>query len=91
MIDNDKIEQLCDMGYEESTIFENPEYNDAIIGVDYDGRVVYDYTIMVDILVQRECMSEEEAVDFLDYNTLRSLPYAPDPKPIVMFRLLSAK
>ena len=36
-------ELLCDMGYDESVVFENPDFDSAIIGVDTDGHVVYDF------------------------------------------------
>lgn len=31
---------LLEMGYEDSIVFENPDYDEAIIGVTEDGRVV---------------------------------------------------
>ena len=46
---------LCDLGYEDSIGFENPDY--------------------------------DEAVDFIDYNTIRSLPYAGEGAPIVMYKI----
>lgn len=82
----EKVEAINDMGYENSIIFCNPEYNDAIIGVSDDGRVVYDYDMMVQCLVDADGMSEEEAIEFIEYNTIRSLPYFAGA-PIVIHRL----
>ena len=76
---------LNDMGYEHVVIFNNPDYDDAIIGVSHDDRVVYDYDKMVEHLVTKENMSEEEAADFISYDTMRALPYAGDCPPIIMF------
>lgn len=73
------------MGYEDCIIFENPDYEDAIIGVSEDGRVVYDYDKMVASLMSKDGMTMDEAVDFISYNTIRALAYAGEKAPIVMF------
>lgn len=36
-------EILDEMGYSDSVVFDSPEYDDAIMGVDSNGRVVYSY------------------------------------------------
>ncbi len=36
---------------------------------------MYDYDKMVEYLVETDNMSEEDAMEFIDYNTIRSLPY----------------
>jgi len=80
---------LSDMGYEDSVVFENPDYDKAIIGVSDDDRVIYDYDKMIECLVSEDDMTEEEAVDFISYNTIRSLTYIQnDKKPIIMFSLM---
>lgn len=81
-------EILCQMGYEDSICFESPDFDAAIIGVEVvDERVVYDYDEMAKTLAEQENISIEEAVDFIEYNTIRSLPYVANP-PIVMKRLI---
>lgn len=80
-------EQLYDLGYEDAIIFENPDYDTAIIGVSEDGRVVYDYNEMIYWLMTNESMTEEEAADFIGYNTIRALPYIGEGAPIVMYSL----
>ena len=77
---------LCITGYEDSVVFENPDYDNAIIGVTTDGQVVYDYDKMIVHLMEVDGMDEADAVDFIDYNTLRSLPYI-DGAPIVMYTI----
>lgn len=76
---------LCDMGYEETIVFDNPEYDEAIVGVSDEGRTVYDYERMVQILMLRDGMDEEEATDFVSYNTMRAAPYAGEFAPIIMY------
>lgn len=80
-------EILCDLGYEDSIVFENPDYDEAIIGVSHDGRVIYDMDLMVEHLMIHDGMTEMDAVDFIDYNTARSIPYAGEYAPIIMYRL----
>ena len=77
---------LCDMGHEEAVIFDGPDYDEAIVGVTDEGLVVYDFDKMVEILVERDNMEEIEAIEFIEYNTIRAIPYIENA-PIVMNRL----
>jgi len=63
-----------------------PDYDDAIIGVDSDGHVVYDFDKMVEHLMREDGMEYEDAVEFIEYNTIRALPYIPN-HPVVMYNL----
>lgn len=78
---------LCDMGHDGAVIFDGPDFDDAIIGVTDEGRVVYDYNAMVLCLMQQDGISEEEAIEFIEYNTIRALPYAGPNAPIIMYPL----
>ena len=80
-------ERLADHGYEDVVIFENYSYDDALIGVTDDNRAVYDFDKMVAWLVETEGMAEEEAIEWIEYNTIRALPYAGPNAPIIMYRL----
>ena len=80
-------EILCDLGYEDAVIFENPDYDSAIIGVSDDNRVIYDYDKMIAHLMDAEGMDEIDAADFIGYNTIRALPYAGEYGPIIMYGL----
>ncbi len=65
--------------------FNNPSFDNSIIAVDYYGRLIYDYDLMVEELMKNDNISGEEAIDFISYNTLRSLDYQSDiMKPIVI-------
>lgn len=78
---------LCESGYEESVVFENPDYLSAVIGVDTNGRVIYDFDLMVEFLMKEDGMDYDEAVEFIDYNTIGSLPYAGENAPIVLYHI----
>lgn len=64
-------------------VFSAPAYNKSIIGISYDNRVIYDYELM-EIELMEDGMNEEEANEFIHYNTLRALSYY-DNSPIVMY------
>lgn len=80
-------EILEDLDYENLVVFDNPDYDDAIIGVSHDDRVIYDYDKMIRHLVENENMTVEDAADFISYDTIRSLSYRGEDAPIVMFSI----
>jgi len=83
----EEIKELIEeLGYEEVLLFESPSYNNAFIGLTEDGRAVYDYHDMVQCLVESDGMTEEEAEDFIQYNTIRALPYY-EKHPVIMRKL----
>ena len=65
------------MGFEkdEVMLFEDPSYESAIIGITDDGNVCYSYKGMVESLMGEDEMTMEDAIEFIDYNTIRSLDY----------------
>jgi hypothetical protein len=80
-------ERLLNAGYEDVKYLTNYSYDDALIGVTEDYRAVYDYEKMVEWLVKKEGFNVFDAVDWIDYNTLRALPYMGEGAPIIMFPL----
>ena len=80
-------EILSDLGYEDSIVFENPDYDNAIIVVTYDGNIVYDFHLMVEHLMKHDGMSEMDAVEFIDQDTMRVIPYMGEYPPIIMYTI----
>lgn len=80
-------EKLLDAGYEGIKFLTNYSYDDALIGVSHDGRAVYDYNLMIDWLMKEEGWSDNEAVEWIEYNTIRALPYFGEGAPIIMYSL----
>ena len=70
---------------EDAIVFDNMSYDGSIIGVTTDDRVVYDYNKMIEELMQDEEWSYEDAVEWIEYNTIRALPYAGPNGPIIMY------
>ena len=85
----DDVKNLIeDYGYENIIIFSNPDYASAFVGISEDNRAVYDYDKMIKFLMNEHGMSDIEAVEFIDYNTIRSLPYFENV-PIIIYNLVS--
>ena len=80
-------ERLLDAGCEGAVYFTNYGYDDALIGVSEDGRAIYDYYKMVDWLMKEEDWSDIEAIEWIETNTLRAIPYMGDKAPIIMYPL----
>lgn len=82
---NQKIrDAICDMGHDAAVIFSMPDYDEAIVGITDEGQVIYDYNKMVHCLRAFHDMTEEEAIDFIGYNTIRALDYQdPATRPIL--------
>lgn len=81
----EQLKQLItDLGYEDVTVFDDYDYADAFIGMSDDGRAVYSYDKMIEWLMYKENWTYEEAVEWIDYNTMRALPYYPHG-PIVVY------
>ena len=77
-------EYLCELGHDDAVVLENPDYLSAVAGVSEDGRVIYSYPRMIEHLVLNECMTYEEASEFIDYNTIRALPHMGKKSPIIL-------
>lgn len=78
-------EKLQEAGWDDVVILKDYSYDDALVGVTEDGRAVYDYGKMVLWLMEKEGMTEDEAIEWVEYNTLRALPYFGPDAPIVMY------
>jgi hypothetical protein len=76
-----------------ATIFTHPDFNDAIVGWvenSYGFPVVcYSYYMMVESLAQGYADSEDpimDAFEWIDYNTLRTLPYIDEiGRPVILY------
>lgn len=84
MLNKELREEIATIN-ENAVLFDNPDFDNSIIGISLDGNVIYGYEKMVEELMQDDNISEEEAIEFIDYNTLRTIPYISiGDKPIIM-------
>ena len=80
---------LNELGYDDAVVFDNNlgyDYASAFVGFSEDGRAIYDYELMIKHIVDSgDDMDEEAAIEWIDYNTIRALPYAGEMAPIIMY------
>lgn len=78
-------EKIMDAGFED-VIYFDATYDSALIGISSNHRSVYDYEKMLKCLM-KDGASEEEAMDWIDYNTIGVLPYVDDDNkyPIIIY------
>lgn len=67
----------------------NPEarladgFDDCICGYEKDGRVIYSVPLMIETLIQRDGMEEDEAIEFFEFNI--ECAYVGEYTPIFMY------
>ena len=69
----------------DAVVFDNHAYDNSIIGTTFDGRAIYDFDKMAEELMQDEGWTHEEAVEWIEYNTIRVLPYGGEKAPLIVY------
>ena len=78
------LDKFCEENEVEITFFDGPSFDNSIIGITTDYRLVYDYHLMVEEMSEEDGIDATEAEDAIGYNTIRALPYYGDRAPIVI-------
>ena len=61
-------------------------FNQAIIGSDPDGRLVYSSNKIIRAFMSEDGMSEEEAIEYFEFNTLGTIQPMDNPdKPLFVY------
>ena len=85
MINNELRDYIAEEN-EEAVVFNVPSYDNAIVGLSDDGRIIYDYDLMIKELTNDTALTEDEAIQYIDYNTIRTLPYIEEQvRPIILY------
>ena len=58
-------------------------YDDAVMGISTDGRLVYSVEKMIEILLRDGDMNELDAIEWLEYNTFNA--YVGEMTPIWVY------
>ena len=83
---NNELRDFIAEEHEEAVVFNIPNYDNAIVGLSDDGRIIYDYELMIKELTNDTALTEEEAIQFIDYNTIQTLPHIEEQvRPIILF------
>ena len=78
------IEEYC----EDTILLENYDYDSALIGITEDDRAVYDYDLMVEYLLNTgDFESNIDAMEWIDYNTIRAIGYMGEKAPVIIHTL----
>jgi len=80
-------EKIQNAGLVDVVLLKDYSYDDALIGVTEDGRAVYDFDKMVAWLVETQGFEELEAIEWIEYNTIRALPYYGPDAPLIIYPL----
>ena len=72
---------------EDALVFDDMSYDGAIVGITTDNRVVYNFDKMIEELMQDEEWSYEDTVEWIEYNTIRALPYLGPNGPVIMYSI----
>lgn len=83
---NNKLRDFIAEEHEDSYVFNLPSFDNSIVGITDNGRIVYCYELMVKEFMHDAGVSEEDAVSFIDYNTLRSIDYIEESiRPLIIY------
>ena len=82
---NNKLRDFIAEEHSEARVFNVPSYDNSVLGLS-DDHVVYDFEQMVEEFMSEHQCTKEEAIEFLEYNTIRTLPYIEEKvRPIIIF------
>ena len=83
------FDELASINEQLKYIGDTPDlYKDAIVGLTSDDEhLIYSYDKLIESMMKVNGWTYEEAVEWTDYNTIRSLPYMKPCEPIIMFDL----
>ena len=65
-------------------LLKNESYDSALIGVSDDNRAIYSFDKMVEWYMKKNGCTVEEAVEWIEFNTIRALPYMGANAPIIV-------
>ena len=66
------ITEIAENLHDEALVLEG--LDDCILGYSEDGILIYSHAKMVDHFIEIEGMSEEEALEWIDFNVLGLMP-----------------
>lgn len=80
----DLKEYLTEQCFTDTVVLESPSYISAVVGISTDGQLIYSRDLMVRYLCKQQGMTELDAEEFIDFNTVGALPNMGDKAPIIM-------
>ena len=87
MSKEDVIQDLLDLGVIDEQAATIDGYDAAVIGATTDGRLVYDYYKIVEIMIDNDKVDATGAIEYIDYNIVRALDYYGQHAPVIIYSL----
>ena len=89
MTNEDLKEFILDVIGDDDTdviVLEGDEFADGAVGLTDDYHLVYDYNRLVESLMKHNSWTSEEAIEWIEYNTIRAIPYmrSSGNEPIIL-------
>lgn len=69
---------------DDAVVFDDRSLDEAIIGEDTFGRAVYEYSKIIDVLMQNSGMARDDAIDYIENNIVGSLLSGHSCLPIIL-------
>lgn len=87
---NDELREELQHQYDNELIFfDMVAYDNSIIGITTDNRVVYSFSQMVEELSRDLEIDELDAIEWIEYNTIRASAYFSEPNaPIIVYDVI---
>ena len=80
------LDQVSEINPDSIVLEPRSTFNRAIIGIDPDGRVVYSSNKIIRAFMDEDGMTEEEAIEYFEYNTLGTIQPMDNPnKPLFVY------
>ena len=80
------LDQVAEINPDAIVLEPRSTFNRAIIGTDPDGRIVYSANKIINAFMDVDGMTEEEAVEYFEYNTLGTIqPMGSSNKPLFVY------
>ena len=80
------IDQVAEINPDSIVLEPRSTFNRAIIGSDPDGRLVYSANKIIRAFTDEDDMTEEEAVEYFEFNTLGTIQPMDNPnKPLFVY------
>lgn len=80
------LDQVAEINPDSIVLEPRSTFNRAIIGTDPDGRLVYSANKIIRAFTDEDDMTEEEAVEYFEFNTLGTIQPMDNPnKPLFVY------
>ena len=83
---NKELRKTLDTNFKDYAIkiLNNPAFDNSIVGISTEGRAIYNLDKMIEEFMKDNNCTCEEAIDYIQYNTIRAAEYYSDGPIIIV-------